>query len=122
MSEDLKDLILPLQTKWFDMWKSGKKKIDYREITPYWAKRFCKNYTKDCNTNICGDIIPLNCLECGCFEPKDFRRLILTKGYPNKNDNTRRLIKGKPTILIGKGLRWLGAIPDKEYFLVTSND
>lgn len=33
-------LILPIKKKWFDMILSGEKKEEYREIKPYWTKRF----------------------------------------------------------------------------------
>ena len=33
-------LILPIKKKWFDMILSGEKKEEYREIKPYWIKRF----------------------------------------------------------------------------------
>lgn len=33
-------LILPIKKKWFDMIKSGEKKEEYREIKPYYSKRF----------------------------------------------------------------------------------
>lgn len=42
-------LILNLKKKWFDMWKSGEKPEDYREMTKYWAKRLCKNYDRFCS-------------------------------------------------------------------------
>lgn len=33
-------LTLPIKKKWFDMIKSGEKKEEYREIKPYWTRRF----------------------------------------------------------------------------------
>lgn len=33
-------LILPIKKKWFDMILSGEKKEEYRDIKPYWDKRF----------------------------------------------------------------------------------
>ena len=33
-------LTLPIKKKWFDMICSGAKKEEYREIKPYWTKRF----------------------------------------------------------------------------------
>lgn len=33
-------LTLPIKKKWFDMIKSGEKKEEYREIKPYYARRF----------------------------------------------------------------------------------
>jgi len=37
-------LILPIKKKWFDMILSGEKKEEYREIKPYWEKRFKKHF------------------------------------------------------------------------------
>ncbi|MDR0979488.1 MAG: ASCH domain-containing protein [Lachnospiraceae bacterium] len=39
-------LILPIKKKWFDMIKSGEKKQEYREIKPYWTKRFLSELNK----------------------------------------------------------------------------
>lgn len=36
----MKVLHLTLKKKWFDMIASGEKKEEYREIKPYWQKRF----------------------------------------------------------------------------------
>lgn len=33
-------LTLPIKKKWFDMILSGEKTEEYREIKPYWEKRF----------------------------------------------------------------------------------
>lgn len=33
-------LTLPIKKKWWDMIASGEKQEEYRDITPYWAKRF----------------------------------------------------------------------------------
>ena len=35
-------LTLPIRKKWFDMILSGEKTEEYREIKPYWTKRFEK--------------------------------------------------------------------------------
>ncbi len=37
-----KTLILPLKKKWFDMIKAGIKKEEYREIKPYYIRKFIK--------------------------------------------------------------------------------
>lgn len=37
-------LHLTLMKKWFDLIAAGKKKIEYREIKPYWIKRLSKDY------------------------------------------------------------------------------
>ena len=40
-----KILHLTLKKKWFDLIASGKKKIEYREIKPYWSVRLVNNWT-----------------------------------------------------------------------------
>ena len=37
----MKTLDLVLKKKWYDMIASGEKTEEYREIKPYWVKRFC---------------------------------------------------------------------------------
>ena len=54
----MKLLVLVVKGKWFDLIASGQKKIEYREIKPYWTKRlfgknfdvieFRRGYRKDC--------------------------------------------------------------------------
>ena len=39
-----KYLIIPIKKKWFDMILSGEKKEEYREMKPYWEKRFKKHF------------------------------------------------------------------------------
>ena len=33
-------LIFPLKKEWYEKIKSGEKTIEYREVKPYWSKRF----------------------------------------------------------------------------------
>lgn len=40
MSEMITELVLPIKRKWFDMILAGEKTEEYREIKPYWTKRF----------------------------------------------------------------------------------
>lgn len=40
MSERITELVLPIKRKWFDMILAGEKTEEYREIKPYWTKRF----------------------------------------------------------------------------------
>ena len=58
-------LDLPLKKEWYDMIESGIKTEEYREIKPYWIKRFCfASRTLDCRE-------PMT--ECGvCFANSDF--------------------------------------------------
>lgn len=50
------DLILPIKKQWFDMIKNGTKKEEYREIKPYWAKRFAKYFGRFYNTREIPDV------------------------------------------------------------------
>ena len=40
--ETITNLILPIKAEWYDMIDSDIKKEEYREIKPYWTKRFQK--------------------------------------------------------------------------------
>lgn len=44
-------LRLTLTKHWFDMFKSGYKIEELREIKPYWVSRLCKNYSNSIMTN-----------------------------------------------------------------------
>lgn len=35
-------LVFPLKKQWYEKIKSGEKTIEYREVKPYWTKRFNK--------------------------------------------------------------------------------
>ena len=111
----MKDLILPLKKKYFQMWKDGVKKEDYRSTTPYWAARLCDNYYL-----CCYGIKHFCCSECRFFKPKQYDRLVLTEGYPPKTETTRILYKHTPIITIGIGKESLGAEKDKIYFIIKS--
>ena len=37
-------LIFPLKKQWYEKIKSGEKTIEYREVKPYWASRFAKEF------------------------------------------------------------------------------
>lgn len=57
-------LTIPLKAKWFDQIKAGTKTEEYREIKPYWEKRLIG---------------------------KDYDEVVFTRGYPKKDDESRRL-------------------------------
>ena len=38
--ETITTLVLPIKAEWYDMIRDGIKKEEYREIKPYWTKRF----------------------------------------------------------------------------------
>lgn len=57
-------LHLSLKGEYFDAIKAGTKEFEYRLRTPYWTKRLAK---------------------------APFRRIVLTKGYPPRDDAERRM-------------------------------
>jgi hypothetical protein len=59
----MKDLILPLKAEYFHQIRSGEKTEEFRLCTPYWRKR---------------------------LEGRTYRNVILTLGYPKKDDAERR--------------------------------
>lgn len=90
-------LILPIKKKWFDMIKSGEKKEEYREIKPYWTKRFYK-----LKTSICGYSV--------IFEGK----VIFKNGY---SKNSPKIICDV-FIFKGYGKEEWGAEPNKLYYVL----
>ena len=63
----LMDLILPLKREYFDAIKGGEKHEEYRLCTPYWEKRLGGGIQYD--------------------------NVILTLGYPKRDDDSRRIVK-----------------------------
>lgn len=60
------DLILPLKQEYFEQIKCGEKAEEFRLCTPYWEKR---------------------------LEGREYGRVVLTLGYPAKDDSERRLVR-----------------------------
>lgn len=61
----MKSLTLNLRGIYFDQIKSGEKKFEYREVTPYWEKRLID---------------------------QQFDKIIIKRGYP-KNGDTEKIIE-----------------------------
>lgn len=100
------DLILTLKKKWFDMILSGEKLEEYREIKPYWEKRFLNyfgkhyDYTKDKFT------IVWNTQE---------KVIIFRNGYGNNKPE----FTAECTISEGYGKQAWGAEKDVKYYILT---
>ena len=102
----MKTLTLSLKKKWFDMIKAGIKKEEYREIKPYYEKRFLEPLSS-------------RLFRKGETGVKPFDTLVFTLGYPKADDTERRLTFKNPRIRIGTGrLEW-GAVHGKLYFMIT---
>ena len=63
--EETMDLTLALKGEYFDQIKAGTKTEEYRLVTPYWIRR---------------------------LQGRNYKRLILTRGYPKRTDSGRRLV------------------------------
>ena len=46
MKQSHDTITLTLHKKWFDLIFSGEKKEEYREVKPYWIRRFCADWPK----------------------------------------------------------------------------
>ena len=62
----MRTLTLPLKREYFDAIRAGTKPEEYRLCTPFWRKR---------------------------LEGREFDRVVLTLGYPARNDHGRRLVR-----------------------------
>lgn len=60
------DLVLPLKDIYFNQIKAGTKTEEFRLVTPYWRRR---------------------------LESRTYDRIVLTLGYPKREDTARRLIR-----------------------------
>ncbi|MGH6961347.1 MAG: hypothetical protein ACREE7_12740 [Dongiaceae bacterium] len=61
----MRTLTLPLKGEYFDQIKAGTKPEEFRLATPYWRRR---------------------------LEGQRYDRVQLTRGYPRRDDHTRRLV------------------------------
>lgn len=125
-------LRLSLKKKWFDMTKAGVKCEDYREITPYWIKRFLdfRNYPRDYPDDfdtVCENIIydltnlsdrPDLIIKAYYATFKKFDFNTMTLGYPSNSDASRIITLEHKGIEIRTGNPEWGAEPDKLYFVI----
>lgn len=101
-------LTLPIKKRWFDMICSGEKTDEYREITPYWAKRFGWQEDYEYSDN---------------HPPDRVHKLVmvstnLTVIFKNGYGKDSPQIKCLVHITKGQGKAAWGAIPGKEYFVL----
>lgn len=99
-------LILPIKKKWFDMILSGQKKEEYREIKPYWTKRFEKYFfgkelTKE----------HIEALKRYTTLPTE---IVFKNGYSKNSPHIECWCR----LTIGTGKQEWGAEPNKEYYIL----
>lgn len=97
-------IILPIKKRWFDMIMSGEKREEYREIKPYWQKRFSKVFCMD----------PITHAPCG----QDAHEVMLKNGYREDSPSIIALC----TLSIKTGREEWGAEPGKDYLVLEIKD
>lgn len=103
MTQYVKILDLPLKKEWYDMIESGEKREEYREIKPYWCKRFI------------GEDEPIVVVHystegCNVF---DYTHVRFRYGYTK-----RTMLYVIDRIIIGRGNPNWGAPTDKDVFII----
>lgn len=99
------DLVLTLKKKWFDMELSGVKNEEYREIKPYWEKRFENYFGKHYDFSLDTPTIVWN------NQPKN---IIFRNGYGNDKPE----FTAECTISEGYGKEDWGAEKDCKYYVL----
>ena len=105
-----KTLHLNLKNKWFDMILSGEKEEEYREISDYWKKRFCK---MGFNNHPFCDLCSIDCHANGFRN--EYSTITFSNGYA-KNRRQFELELKRIKIDIGQ-TNW-GAESDVHYFVL----
>lgn len=121
-----KVLDLVLMHKYYDMIESGKKREEYREITPYWFIRLLNydpeeyidgkpipTYFESNGFDSIADGIRWDLEISGVLHFKDFTHVRFHRGYTSTTMTFE--IKG---MSIGQGREELGAEKDKKYFVI----
>ena len=121
MNGNTKKLTLSLKKQWFDLTKSGIKTEDYREITPYFAKRFLKYNDKKMSTSFWASLLIGKEFFEMFFDDISFENFdsnTMTLGYPKSSDSERILKLEHKGIEIRTGNPEWGAEPNKLYFVI----
>ena len=86
---------------WFDMFQSGAKTEEYRAMTPYWTRRLTQPTSG------------------GNLKFRRFDEIVITCGYPRRNDKTRRIVFQHAGTRIGKGKPEIDCFrPDLDRFII----
>lgn len=89
-------LHLVLKGKWFDMIASGEKKEEYREIKPYWERRFSCSYIEKLISRPCSSIYKsMNIYNVGCSRDTITFRRGYFKNAPEMTVEFKCIITGK---------------------------
>lgn len=115
------NLFLILKKEWFDLIAAGIKLEEYREIKPYWIKRFC-----DTNIHLPFVYCKLEkcCPECFQDNPKNYKirhfdTVTFQLGY--QKHAPRMTFKIKEIVISQGEVSW-GAENSKDYFVIRLAD
>lgn len=100
------DLVLTLKKQWFDMILSGVKTEEYREIKPYWNKRF---------NNYFGQHYYFSSEEPTIVWNTQDKTIVFRNGYGNDKPE----FSAECTISEGFGIEEWGAEKDTKYYVLT---
>lgn len=103
MNKEIKILHLPLKAKWYNMQESGEKTEEYREITPYWCKRFTGQDTLQYSYRYNSKYLNI----------KGYTHVLFRYGYTK-----RYFIHRIDCITIGRGNTKWGAPADRDVFII----
>lgn len=96
-------LVLPIKKKWFDMIVSGEKKEEYREIKPYYDRRFIDYLSIPC-------VIDRTTVHMA--NPKF--DVIFRNGYKYNSPS----VKCRCVVSTGIGKKEWGATPGQQYYVL----
>ena len=118
----MKILYLPVKKQWFTMEDTGVKTEEYRRITPFWVKRLLWDADfdepiDDSDTDLLPEAYEHG-LDAGCFAFRDYTHVMLTAGYPKKDDMSRRALFPIERMRIGRGRTEWGAPANEKVFII----
>ena len=98
-----KELYLPLNHEWFVAFKEGDKPVEYREITAHWTRRLMEPTDEWPRDKHWDDLLGSDgretllanirgCLGMGFIRFREWGDMVLTDGYPKKEDDSRHYV------------------------------
>ncbi len=123
----MKTLHLNLKGKWFDMFISGEKKEEYREIKPFWFERLVFQHKKVFKYSTGYDYDEGLYLEEGInhslnknnWGAKPYDTITFSNGY---SKDRRQFVIELRRIKISEGKEEWGAEPNKKYFVLKTGE
>lgn len=106
-------LTLPIKRKWFDMIRNNDKEHEYRDISPYYIKRFSNLF--EVSEDYLVDMIELSKKTNDTIVLKSSAKELILRNSYSSNSPAMTL---RALLLIGQGIKKWGAEEDKVYFVL----